>query len=206
MPDRNGFNERLLEAMREMVNPTKESVATVPTKGGGKYTYKYETLDQVLAIVRPALMRNGLGLTQYVRDGFLCTAVFDVSEIRVMDERQVPNTSDPQAFGSWETYMRRYSLRSVFGLCGEDDDGAAAKGASEQRQGRVPEARTLRGAQGARDRRRHQARGHLVLDAQQVPLQEAPGPGRIAAPGGGGVHRDPHSGQGEVGCRTCGMT
>ncbi len=138
MPDRNGFNERLLEAMREMVNPTKESVATVPTKGGGKYTYKYETLDQVLAIVRPALMRNGLGLTQYVRDGFLCTAVFDVSEIRVMDERQVPNTSDPQAFGSWETYMRRYSLRSVFGLCGEDDDGAAAKGASEQRQGRVP--------------------------------------------------------------------
>ncbi len=138
MPDRKGFNERLLEAMQEMVNPTKASVATVQMKGGGKYTYKYETLDQVLAIVRPALMRNGFGLTQYVKDGFLCTAVFDVSEIRIMDERQVPNTSDPQAFGSWETYMRRYSLRSVFGLCGEDDDGAAAKGAAEQRYRRMP--------------------------------------------------------------------
>lgn len=139
MPEAKGFNERLLEAMQEMVNPTKASVATVQMKGGGKYTYRYETLDQVLAIVRPALMRHGFGLTQYVRDGFLCTAVFDVSEIRIMDERQVPSTSDPQAFGSWETYMRRYSLRSVFGLCGEDDDGAAAKiAAADQQQRRMP--------------------------------------------------------------------
>lgn len=133
MPEQKGFNERLIEAMQEMVNPTKSATAQT-----GKFSYKYETLDQILAIVRPALMRHGLGLTQYVRGGMLCTSVFDGAESKVMDERPMVETDDPQAMGSWETYMRRYSLRSVFGLCGEDDDGAAAKGAAPRKGKRTP--------------------------------------------------------------------
>ena len=41
------FDERLIAAMGEMVNPTKSATAEVPTRSGGRYTYKYETLDQV---------------------------------------------------------------------------------------------------------------------------------------------------------------
>lgn len=123
------LNQRLMDAMAEMENPKKE-------KSG--YNYKYETLEQVLGIVRPALSSNGLMLTQGQRydeqsgGWVLETAVFDGSERVIMDSRKIEEYSDAQKAGSWETYMRRYALRTAFGLTGEDDDGAATKGVSKQ--------------------------------------------------------------------------
>lgn len=126
---------RLMDAMAEMYNPKKSETATVPTKGGGNYSYRYETLEQLLEIVRPALMAHGLGLTQGVRriDGTwsLVTSVFDGEDSLSLDERPMRDFPGAQDAGSWETYMRRYALRSAFGLCGEDDDGAAAQRASK---------------------------------------------------------------------------
>lgn len=126
---------RLMAAMAEMDNPKKSETATVPTKDGGKYSYRYETLEQLLEIVRPALMAHGLGLTQGVRriDGTwsLVTSVFDGEDSLALDERPMRDFPGAQDAGSWETYMRRYALRSAFGLCGEDDDGAAAQRASK---------------------------------------------------------------------------
>lgn len=127
------FNNNLRKAMCDMANPTKDSTAHVPTKSGKEYSYKYETLDQVLAIVKPALMKHGLALTQ--RETFrpetesyvLQTVVFDVKEERILDERPLPYGTDAQVLGSFETYMRRYALRTAFGLTGEDDDGAATR-------------------------------------------------------------------------------
>ncbi len=127
------FNERLIKAMSQMVNPSKSSTAVVPTKNGGKYTYKYETLDQVLAAVRPPLFENGIGLTQSVAwdketgSHILSTIVFDEDNRVVLDARPITISADAQACGSYETYMRRYALRTAFGLAGEDDDGAATK-------------------------------------------------------------------------------
>lgn len=126
---------RLMAAMAEMYNPKKSETATVPTKGGGNYSYRYETLEQLLEIVRPALMAHGLGLTQGVRriDGTwsLVTSVFDGEDSLALDERPMRDFPGAQDAGSWETYMRRYALRSAFGLCGEDDDVAAAQRASK---------------------------------------------------------------------------
>lgn len=126
---------RLMAAMAEMYNPKKSETATVPTKGGGNYSYRYETLEQLLEIVRPALMAHGLGLTQGVRriDGTwsLVTSVFDGEDSLALDERPMRDFPGAQDAGSWETYMRRYALRSAFGLCGEDDDWAAAQRASK---------------------------------------------------------------------------
>jgi hypothetical protein len=126
---------RLMAAMAEMDNPKKSETATVLAKGGGKYSYRYETLEQLLEIVRPALMAHGLGLTQGVRriDGTwsLATSVFDGEDSLALDERPMRDFPGAQDAGSWETYMRRYALRSAFGLCGEDDDGAAAQRASK---------------------------------------------------------------------------
>lgn len=127
------FESRLIAAMGEMANPSKSSTATVPTKNGGRYTYKYETLDQVLAAVRPPLIKNGIGLTQRqawdekTEQYVLQTIVFDEGHRETLDERPMMMPADAQARGSWETYMRRYALRSAFGLAGEDDDGKAAK-------------------------------------------------------------------------------
>lgn len=138
------FRSRLITAMSEMVNPSKSSVATVPTKGGGRYTYKYETLEQMLAAIRPALLSQGLGLTQGMvwdpsRNAYvLRTKVFDSTGEMVLDERPFRDGGNAQELGSWETYMRRYALRTAFGLCGEDDDGAATV-RGQQRQQPAPQ-------------------------------------------------------------------
>lgn len=122
---------RLVDAMADMVNPTKSKTAKVPTKGGG-YEYNYESLDQVLAAVRPPLVAHGIGMTQRqvwserTSSYALETVVFDEREEIVLDTRPMHDYPSAQDTGSWETYMRRYALRSAFGLAGEDDDGAAA--------------------------------------------------------------------------------
>lgn len=127
------FDERLIAAMGEMVNPAKSATAKVPTRSGGSYTYKYETLDQVLEAVRPPLIKWGIGLTQMqawdeaTQQYVLQTIVFDAENRRILDQRPIKPFDDAQACGSWETYMRRYALRTVFALAGEDDDGKTAK-------------------------------------------------------------------------------
>lgn len=139
---------RLVVAMADMVNPKKSNTAKVPTKSGGSYQYNYESLDQVLAAVRPPLMENGIGLTQrqvwseHTSSYALETVVFDGDEEIVMDTRPLHDCPDAQATGSWETYMRRYALRSAFGLAGEDDDGAATVGAAQGSQPAPPPKRT----------------------------------------------------------------
>lgn len=113
---------KMIAAMEEMKNPTKDTSA---------YKYKYATLDQVLSIVKPALFKQKLMLLQRVeRDGeqyLLTTSVADENEIVNLDMRPITFSGDAQRDGSLETYYRRYSLMTVFGLAGEDDDGAATK-------------------------------------------------------------------------------
>lgn len=119
------FFKRLSLAIAEMPNPVKDTKA---------YNYKYETLAQVLAIVQPALLKHGL----FVAQGMECvsedkyelrTLIYDAESDTprmVMDCRPVFLKGDSQKDGSAETYARRYALKTVFGLAGEDDDGAAA--------------------------------------------------------------------------------
>lgn len=145
------FEGRLIQAMAEMTNPQKSNTATVPTKNGGRYSYNYESLDQVLAVVRPPLMAHGIGLTQSqewdseTESYVLRTVVFDDDHSMMLDQRPMRQYDDAKACGSWETYMRRYALRCAFGLTGEDDDGTATVGAKRaqqpQRQQQAPDAK-----------------------------------------------------------------
>lgn len=126
---------KLVKAMGAMENPTKSKTAEVPTKNGGRYSYNYESLDQVLEAIRPALKDNGIGLSQGLKyfdesNGYVLeTAVFDENEAMILDVRPMRFYDRAQEVGSWETYMRRYALRAAFGLTGEDDDGEAASNA-----------------------------------------------------------------------------
>lgn len=142
------FEGRLIEAMAEMANPSKSNTATVATKNGEKYSYNYESLDQVLAVVRPPLMAHGIGLTQRqewdpeTESYVLRTVVFDDDHSMMLDQRPMRQYDDAKACGSWETYMRRYALRCAFGLTGEDDDGTATVGAKRtQPSQQDPEAK-----------------------------------------------------------------
>lgn len=123
---------KLAAAQAAMDNPTKSETATVPTKSGGKYTYRYETLAEVLGIIKPALHASGLALIQGTRlvEGrtIMETGVGDAEtgEALVLDSIPMMLPADPQAAGSAITYARRYGLKTAFGLAGEDDDGAQA--------------------------------------------------------------------------------
>ncbi|OFK25063.1 ERF family protein [Olsenella sp. HMSC062G07] len=140
---------RLIAAMAEMTNPAKSNKATVPTKSGRTYTYNYESLDQVLAAIRPPLMAHGIGLTQPMDWNevtgcwVLRTVVFDAEERFELDERPMYPTADAQTSGSFETYMRRYALRSAFGLCGEDDDGQVATNMARENRSKAAQARSV---------------------------------------------------------------
>lgn len=111
----------LAEAQAEMPNPKKSREGQ---KGYQKY--KYATLDAVVDIVKKPLNARGIFLTQpceKAEDGTMRvqTVVMHEGERIVLDTKPYEYNSDPQEFGKRETYARRYSLLTAFGLAGEDD-------------------------------------------------------------------------------------
>lgn len=142
--------ELLSEAQKEMPNPKKSREGQ---KGYQKY--KYATLDAVLDIVKGPLNSRGIFLSQpsgKLDDGTMRvqTVVFYKGTQMVLDTKPYEYDSDPQEFGKRETYARRYSLLTAFGLAGEDDtDGdtgpkkEAAKAPSKRQEPQqVPDRRT----------------------------------------------------------------
>lgn len=142
--------ELLSEAQKEMPNPKKSREGQ---KGYQKY--KYATLDAVLDIVKAPLNKRGIFLSQpsgKLDDGTMRvqTVVFYKGTQMVLDTKPYEYDSDPQEFGKRETYARRYSLLTAFGLAGEDDtDGdtgpkkeAAKTPAKRQEPQQVPDRRT----------------------------------------------------------------
>lgn len=111
----------LAEAQSEMPNPKKSREGQ---KGYQKY--KYATLDAVVDIIKKPLNARGIFLTQpceKAEDGTMRvqTVVMHEGERIVLDTKPYEYDSDPQEFGKRETYARRYSLLTAFGLAGEDD-------------------------------------------------------------------------------------
>lgn len=118
------INERFLLALKNMKDPIKDTSA---------YKYSYSKLPQITGIIRPALQEQGLDFSQRainVAEGdkytfILETRIFDKDSEVILDRRPLCFTADAQKTGSYETYMRRYALLTVFGLApkDEDDDG-----------------------------------------------------------------------------------
>lgn len=99
---------------------------------------KYADLGAVMDAIKPALAKHGLAFWQLCEpsdDGVVVeTVLVHISgEERSLGKLFVPaNKKDAQGFGSAQTYARRYSLQTAFGVPAEDDDGnAAARGQSK---------------------------------------------------------------------------
>ena len=117
-----GDVERTLEAK---VNSAKAS-----------YVYKYETMADVLAAVRPALSKNGLAVMQFpftrANNVVVKTLLGHKSGAWIANDLSASiYGTDPQAVGSGISYVKRYALKSMLGISptsAEEDDGARAAG------------------------------------------------------------------------------
>jgi len=102
---------------------------------------KYVQLEGVTGAIDDALSDTGLSYTQEVTsegNQVLVTTMImhESGQHIILGPLAVPVTkSDAQAFGSAETYARRYSLSAAFGITSDvDDDGNAASQKAPKKQ------------------------------------------------------------------------
>jgi len=125
-------------AQADMPDIPKTSSATIPTKGGTSFSYRYADLPAVLAAVKPVLQKHGLAVSQEVTSGDgtvgVSTTIWHTSgESVTFGPVLLAVAGDARAAGSAVTYARRYSLTAALGIApDDDDDGAAAKPAKRK--------------------------------------------------------------------------
>lgn len=117
-------------AQGEFSEIKKNRKVSVTMKSGGSYTFRYATLDSITAATRPALSKNGLSTSAWVKGEWLTVMLahesgqWKSSRVKV----GVPN-GDWQAYGSALTYSRRHVMSAMLDVAAdEDDDGNAACG------------------------------------------------------------------------------
>ena len=125
----------LVAALSRLRNPPRNRSVEVSTRGGGRYGFRYATLDKILDMARPVLAEEGLVLFQPIstnEKGGLVLVTRLLHRSGEWMETSIPLPApggDPQSFGSVVTYLRRYAVTALLGIASdEDDDGNRAAG------------------------------------------------------------------------------
>lgn len=129
----------LVKAAGQLEDIKRGGSASIPTKSGGSYSYKYATLPDILQAARPVLASHGLAVIQNASEGHgdnvdIATMIIHNSgEYLILDALPMPMGHTAQETGSAITYGRRYQLLAALGLAADDDDdGATAAPRSSQ--------------------------------------------------------------------------
>ncbi|MFS0996097.1 ERF family protein [Enterococcus gallinarum] len=113
----------LVKFRRQLVQPKKDA-------NNPFFKSKYVTLDGVIKAIDDALEGTGITYTQEATSegNFVSVATYILHEsgqYLLFEPLTVPTTkADAQAFGSAETYARRYVLAAAFGVASDIDDDA----------------------------------------------------------------------------------
>lgn len=117
-----------LQGKLEAVRKTKTA------GGGGKYSYSYADLAEIMATVQPLLTEAGIAVVQSPANGdggveLETLLIHGKSGEYLASSYRLPvaGTNDPQALGKAITYARRYALTAMLGIVTEDDDGQSAR-------------------------------------------------------------------------------
>ena len=124
----------------------KNQTADIPTKNGGKYSYKYVDIAQI----HNYLEEKNMSYYQYIEridnDDYIMTVKIINGEekqalrgSRVVDATLYGNDNPAQKQGSALTYARRYSLLMAFGLATEDDDAQSLNKTIERKEPKATE-------------------------------------------------------------------
>lgn len=146
--------DALCKAQSQMKEILKTKTAQVKSDKGS-YSYKYAELADLLEAVKPALLGQGLAISQGV-DSYelgvkVTTLLMHSSGEHLSSTLSLPvSGSTPQAYGSAITYARRYALSALLGVGPEDDDdggsGLEHSGSAQQHPGTRSSVRDSRRA------------------------------------------------------------
>jgi hypothetical protein len=108
-----------------------ESVAKNKTAKMGSYSYSYADLTCIWDAIRQPLMTNGLAISQSFHEspdkGYITTILMHTSGQWIKSTLSLADHQKIQELGSEITYLRRYEITSILGICAdEDDDGEKA--------------------------------------------------------------------------------
>ena len=90
---------------------------------------KYFDINSVLEEIKPILTKHGLVVTQPLKEDAVFSVITDVETGEDIQSFLHFDATErnPQKIGSIITYYRRYTLCSLLGIAGEDDDAELAK-------------------------------------------------------------------------------
>lgn len=120
----------LVEAQRAFPAITRTKEVIVKTNSGA-YAFKYAPLDEVIRLTRPALLDNGLAVSQAVCGDFLETRLLHKSGQWLTDSLPLRPGGTAKEYGAELTYKRRYGFTAMIGIAAEDD--LDAKGADDEK-------------------------------------------------------------------------
>lgn len=137
---RAAFFEALGKFQAECPPVPKTKEATIVTKAGGSYKYKYAPLDAEVAHIRPHLHRNGFAFTWDCESG--PTEVKATCHLKHVDghvesasfsapTETAAAMSGAQKSGAALTFAQRRSLEQVTGIVTTEDTDAVAPGSGE---------------------------------------------------------------------------
>lgn len=134
-----GLHAALFAAKAEIPTLSKGESATVQTRSGGQYTYRYASLEATKEVVDPILRKHHLlwrtfpgGSHDDPKLGYAMTHV--PTGQQETGEMPLFGAESSQSHGSAITYGRRYAVWAYLDLVGEeDDDGQRASHHRESR-------------------------------------------------------------------------
>lgn len=114
-----GANVHTVLAKAQAEFPVLEKDGEVRTN---RYSFKYATLDKVIATTVPVLSKHGLCLTQLV-DGDVMATVLTHGEsgTSIESRMNLPRANDLKDMGACLTYAKRYSLVAMLALSADED-------------------------------------------------------------------------------------
>lgn len=132
MMDPNAADAQLVSLRAAMARVFAAMRVAARTRVNPHFRTRYADLGDVLDVIRPPLIANGLWVSQSTEpaEGGVTveTVVYHEDGGREsLGKLFVPATkSDPQAYGSALSYARRYALQCAFAVLSDDDDGERA--------------------------------------------------------------------------------
>ena len=122
-----------MKALYKALAAFQQEVPTIKKNAQG-YGYRFADLEQINDVIKPILAKHGLGYAQPIEGKAIRTIVFHVESGESIESLtdipqgvQLAKMNEFQALGSGITYLRRYSLSSMFGLVTDEDADAAGE-------------------------------------------------------------------------------